>query len=71
MGAYPGCAAGVLDAEAGAVGGPGNGCVPARLGVGLDCEMAALSSLAITGLSASFLCSVCKGTALGLPTICS
>jgi hypothetical protein len=33
--------------------------------------MAALSSLAMTGLKASFLCSECVGVALGLRTIWS
>jgi hypothetical protein len=51
------------------VGGPGNGCVPLILGLLLDCDMAALSNLAMTGLSASFLCSECIGVALGLRTI--
>jgi hypothetical protein len=40
--------------------------VPLILGLRLDCEMAALSSLAMTGLKASFLCSVCVGMACGL-----
>jgi hypothetical protein len=53
---------------AGAVGGPGNDGVPLMLGVRLECEMAALSSLAMTGLSASFLCSEWTGVALGLRT---
>jgi hypothetical protein len=42
--------------------------VPLILGVRLECDMAALSSLAMTGLSASFLCSVWTGVALGLRT---
>jgi len=52
------------------VGGPGNDCVVLTLGVRLVCDMAALSSLAMTGLRASFLCSECVGVALGLRTIC-
>jgi hypothetical protein len=62
---------GGLVAGAGAVGGPGKDCVVLALGVRLVCDIAALSSLAITGLKASFLCSACVGVALGLRTICS
>jgi hypothetical protein len=67
MGAKPGPAGG-LDVGAGAVGGPGNECMLLALEVRLDCEMAAFSSLAMTGLSASFLCSECGGVACGLRT---
>jgi hypothetical protein len=50
------------------VGGPGKGWVPLILGLRLDCDIAALSSLAMTGLKASFLCSECVGVAFGLAT---
>jgi hypothetical protein len=66
-----GCSLGGGDVGAGAVGGPGNDCVVLTLGVRLVCDMAALSSLAMTGLRASFLCSECVGVALGLRVICS
>lgn len=56
---------------AGAAGGPGNDCVVLMLGLRLEWEMAALSSLAMTGLKASFLCSKGVGVALGLRTTCS
>ena len=56
---------------AGAVGGPGNDCVVLMLALRLVCDMAAFSSLAMTGLKASFLCSECASVASGLRTICS
>jgi len=56
---------------AGADGGPGKECWLVALGVRLDCVIAAFSSLAMTGLSASFLCSECTGVACGLRTIWS
>ena len=56
---------------AGAVGGPGNDCVVLMLALRLVCDMAAFSSLAMTGLKASFLCSECAGVVSGLRTICS
>lgn len=72
IGAYEGgCSFGGLVAGAGAVGGPGNDCVVLMLALRLVCEIAALSSRAMTGLKASVLCSECCGVALGLRMICS
>jgi hypothetical protein len=62
------CSAGGLAVGAGAVGGPGYDCVVLMLGLRLECDMAAFSSLAMTGLRASCLCSACVGVACGLRT---
>lgn len=64
-------AAGGLEVGAGAVGGPGKDgwVLVLRLGLRLECDMAARSSLATTGFIASFLYSGCVDTAWGFARI--